>query len=287
MARGFALQLLTLTLFAAVAAAQPTPGDAERRQLMEQKIRLVESLLAAPAARGTDAAGETAAALPSAGSALTDARAALAAGRLDDAGLALDAALRTAIKAAGKPARQREAQSGGALQAAFPALAEQVATYRAALEDMARQGSAAALAVVGRISGLQADGSRLATAGRWHEANRKMTEAYRDAIESLSTLRAGQTVTLSLAFAAPQEEYEYDSKRFQSTSLLVTMMLDDGRAAGDRHALIDGCLRDGRALRARAADLARDGNHKEAVSMLENAVGQLNRALQLMGVAVF
>jgi cellobiose-specific phosphotransferase system component IIA len=133
-----------------------------------------------------------------------------------------------------------------------------------------------------------ADESRkLDAAGRMGDANKKMAEAYKLQVEEISRLRAGQEVVMSLKFATPADEYAYEQKRFHSNEILVGMMIGEGRAEGDKRRLVDGFLTEAGRLKAGAIEQSINGNFKEAVSLMEKAVAQLNRALQTMGVPVF
>lgn len=289
MARQRIFHLMALALcspFVLAQAPSPDDADAQRRRLIEQKIRLVESLMAVPAAAAT--AGREGEVPPwqAMGKIFLDrVRAALAANRIDDANVTLDDALRNAAKPSNRPTARNDAQDGQ--QSAVAGLTEQVATYRAALEDLARQGNGEARASVARIAAAQAEAARLVDAGQWTPAGRLLGETYRQAIGDLSRLRAGQTVTLGLHFETPQAEYEYELKRFDSSRILVAMMIDEGRAAGERRNLVDGYLREGMEMQSAAAHLAHGGNLKGAISTMEKAVGQMNRALQSMGVPAF
>lgn len=285
------VRLLALALMTTAALAQ-TPGVADpeqRRRLIEQKLRLVESLINSPAAQnsayGRDA--ETPAHVLDGKRLVDRARAALVANQLDEAGSAVDEALRSAGKASARLSAQPGALSTSAQRATYTGLAEQVATYRSALDDMARQGNGEARSLVARIEASRVEADRLAAGGRLGDANRKLGDAYRLAVEALSRLRAGQTVTMSLAFETPAEEYAYERKRFQSSEMLVAMMIDEGRAEGERRNLVDGFLREGRRLDAQAAERANLGDHRAAVTDMEKAATQMNRALQTMGVPVF
>lgn len=266
--------LLPVLFACAAAHAQPGAEADPRGRLMAQKLRLVESLVESPA---PDAAGAEGRQL------LKRAREALAANRHEEAGRALDAALRNAVKTAARPG----ARSAGAEQAIYAGLLEQVATYRAALQDIDGPAAGEARSATARIDGLRKEAAALADGRRPGDANRKLGEAYRHAIETLSRLRKGQTVVLSLDFATPAEEYDYESRRFHSSELLVGMMLAEGRADGERRALVDGFLREGRRLRGVAATHADRGDHRGAIPTMEQAAAELNRALQAMGVPVF
>ena len=65
------------------------------------------------------------------------------------------------------------------------------------------------------------------------------------------------------------------------------MMIAEGRADGQKRNLVDDLVTEGNKLKSRADDEATAQRHKEAVGLMEKAVGQLNRALQSMGIPVF
>jgi len=278
-----------LPILLACAAVNALAADADPRgRLMAQKLRLVESLIDSPAQHSASArdAGTTPAVVLEGRQLLQRAREALAANRYEEAGLALDAALRNAAKVTARLS-QPGSLSASAQQAIYAGLLEQVATYRAALQDVGGPAAGEARAATGRIDALREEAAALADSRRPDEAGRKLAEAYRHAVETLSRLRAGQTVVLGLDFATPAEEYAYERRRFDSSELLVGMMLDEGRADGDRRTLVDAFLREGRRLRGVAAARADSGDPRGAIAAMEQAAAELNRALQAMGVPVF
>jgi hypothetical protein len=65
------------------------------------------------------------------------------------------------------------------------------------------------------------------------------------------------------------------------------MMIGEGRAEGERRTLVDGFLGAAVRLRDEARGAADGKDYKQAVTGMEKANGQLNRALQAMGVPVF
>ena len=272
---------LPLLLTALVAAAQE-----DRRRLVEQKMRLVEMLVDTQAAKSaTGGAPQTRERLERGRAALAEARQALAENQLAEATRVLDEALR-ASSTAPQPATNLSAD---AQRQAYQNLVEQVATYRASIEELAthpRRGDAARL-LLGRLDAIAAEARRQAVAGDLERASRLLGEAYQLAIGELARLRAGEEVVLSLKFASPADEYAYETRRYQSNQMLVRMMLDDGKAEGGKRALVDGFLAESDRLQREAANLADSGRHGDAVRRMETAAGQINRALQVMGVPVF
>ena len=281
--------LLWLCITLAVpAAAQTAPDPEQQRRLAEQKLKLVEMLVNAPAAKAAAASkdAETAGLIERGRSLLGNAREALAAQRYPEAGTALDEALRSVAKA---NSRNAGGLSDSVQKQRLQDMSDQVATYRGSLVEILKnpKTGAEAQAALNRVDALADEAKRLATAGRLGDANKKMAESYKLAVEEISRLRAGEVVTMSLKFNSPAEEYAYEQKRFQSNEILVSMMIADGRADGDKRRMVDGFVQEAGKLKADAISQAINNNHKEAVAAMEKAFIQLNRALQTMGVPAF
>jgi hypothetical protein len=270
------------------AAAQTAPDPDQQRRLAEQKLKLVEMLVNSPAAQASAASkdAETASLIERGRSLLKNAREALAAQRPADAAQALDEALRSVAKA---NSRNSGGLSDSVQKQRLQDMGEQVATYRGSLVDLTKNPKvgAAAQAALQRVDTLAEEARRLAAAGRLGDANKKMAESYKTAVEEISRLRAGEVVTMSLKFDSPIEEYVYEQKRFQSNEILVGMMIAEGRAEGDKRRMVDGFIQEAGRLKASAIDYAISNNHTEAVAAMEKAFVQLNRALQAMGVPAF
>lgn len=269
-------------------AAQIAPDLEQQRRLAEQKLKLVEMLLNSPAAQAASAGqdADAAAQIERGRTLLKQAKASLTGQQFPEAARLLDEVLRSVSKAGNR--------SAGSLPESvqkerFKDMSEQVATYRGSLADMSKDSRVAAAvpALLQRVDALADEGRKLAVAGRMGDANRKMADAYKLAVEEISRLRAGHEVVMSLKFASPVEEYAYEQKRFHSNEILVSMMVAEGKAEGDKRRMVDGFLQEAGKLKDQAAQLAQANSHKDAVAAMENAVIHLNRALQSMGVPVF
>ena len=275
-------------LLATPAVAQTAPDPEHQRRLAEQKLKLVEMLVNAPAAKAAAASkdAETAGLIERGRGLLGNAREALAAQRYPEAGTALDEALRSVSKA---NSRNAGGLSDSVQKQRLQDMSEQVATYRGSLLEIVKnpKNGAEAQLALDRVDALADEAKRLAAAGRLGDANKKMAESYKLAVEEISRLRAGEVVTMSLKFNSPAEEYAYEQKRFQSNEILVNMMIADGRADGDKRRMVDGFVQEAGKLKSDAISQAINNNHKEAVAAMEKAFTQLNRALQTMGVPAF
>lgn len=289
---GARLAALVLAL-SGLALAWPAFGQATgedmKRRLVEQKIKLLETLLDSPAARnaafGREA--ETTLLIEKGTRAVDTARKALAEQRLDEATTALNEGMKSVSAVTRKS--QGASLSESAQRKTYDDQSEQVATYRAAVDDLTRdpKSADAARALLVRIDTLSAEARQLAGGGRLGEANRKLAEAYKLATEELARLRQGQEVVMSLKFDTPADEYAYEAKRYGSNEIMVDMMVNDGKADGDRRRLVDKYMDEGRRLKREAESRAGAAQHREALSAMEKANDQMKRALQVMGVPVF
>lgn len=285
-----AAAVLAIFLLAGAASAQSPQSDEQRRRLIEQKLRLVDMLVNSPAAKssayGRDA--DTPRLVERGQALLAEARAALQENRLDDAAEALDQALKSASSAS-----RRMSSEGGlpdsALRKQLSDMTEQVRTYRAAIVDVTKDPKLAADArdVLARVDAHSAEADKLTAAGRLGEANKRMAEAYKLAVQELSRLREGQEVVLTLNFDTPADEYAYEQKRFGSSETMIDMMVGEGRAEGPKRQLVDRFVGEARRLKGEAEVQADAGKYADAIGLMEEATKQLNRALQSMGIPVF
>jgi hypothetical protein len=286
----FALALaLPVTIASAQSLSEPSPE--QQRRLIEQKISLVQTLLASPAAKSAESSDDAEARnlMESARQAFERGKAALTQNRLNDAGTSADEALKSVS------ALSRRVGSGG------PALVEsaqkkniedlqaQLAAYRESLVDLTREPKTArdAQKLVATIDEAREEARRLAESRRLADAARKLGDAYRATVEGLSRLRNGQQVVLSLNFATPADEFSYEQRRYASSETMVDMMVREGRAEGGRRGALDEFLSQGRKLRNEAEQHARTGNFKEAIAVMEKANVQMTRALQALGLQAY
>ena len=283
--------LWTLLAGSALAQSPASADDEQKRRLIEQKIRLIESMVNSPAARAAAESGDPeAATLVERGrDAAQAAKAALAGGRLAEASRAADEALKSAASAS----RRLSSRSGGLSESAhrqnFRDLRDQIVAYRASVEELTgdERLGLRARELLAHIDSQTGESATLADAGRWGDANRKLAAAYRDTVRGVASLRAGQEIVLSLKFETPADELAYEQRRFRSSEIMVDRLIDEGRASGDRRKLVDAFVGAGRKLKEEADSLAHSGSHREAVALMERANTQLNRALQVMGVPIF
>lgn len=167
-------------------------------------------------------------------------------------------------------------------------ITDEVKMYRPALQSLSgdpRTGRDARESLQ-RIDALLAESARLAAQTRLDDAVKKGEAAKRLAIQAMVTLKAGETVTHSLKFDTPKDEYDYELRRFESNEMLIGMHLHEATDAAVRQR-IGSELDAARSLRQAAAGNAKAGRHADAVQEMERAYSHLNRALQSLGIPVF
>jgi len=283
---------LVISLISPCLAQSPgTNGNEQKSKLIEQKIRLIEMLVNSPAAKSV-AAGkdpESLAMIESGRKALQDAKQAYADSRFDDASKLLDTSLKSASSASRKMSTGGTGLSESAQLKSLADMSDQVATYRAGVVDLTRDPKLGAEAanLLTRVDALTAESKQLADGGRLGDANKKLASAYKMLVEDLTKLRDGQEVVMSLKFETPADEYAYEQKRFGSSLVMIDIMIDEGRAEGQKRKLVDNFVAEGNQLKVKAEVEASSQRHKDAIDLMEKATKQLNRALQSMGIPIF
>lgn len=283
----------SLAMAFAIIAICTSPASAETNQklvLAQQKAKLVEVLINAPAMRAaedgknaevTDLIAQSRNLLAQAGSAITLTRAEEAIEQLDEAlrNLSKASSQLTSDKPGGSSTQKRQ----------FDEHASQIESYRRTLQDMTNtpQTATPARQLIIRIDSKVAEGRKLFDSGQHEEANKRMAATYKLAVEEISRLRDGQEVVMRLHFNSPREEFDYEQKRFYSNEILVGMMIREGRATGEARKQVDSYVQEANAIKAGAASRGNAGDYAAAVKDMEKANLQLNRALQTMGVPVF
>jgi cytochrome c556 len=271
----------------AAVVAQPKPAD--RQALVAQKARLVEQLLGSAKVQAAQASGDAAvqAALERARSLLRDAA-------QDSDTAQAELRVNEALRLTSQVTRPQDNARAAAAAAAAPGAAtrqselrEQVTEYRRAIVSAVQARGAAAGNAGSTLASLDshlAEAQRHQDSGRSAEATVALEQAYRVAVETLSALRAGETVAIELKFNTPADEYAYELKRYQGHETLLTQTLAEQPLPGAARSAVNQRADEARALQARAADSAARGDHAGGVKLLEDAVKQLFRALQAAGM---
>lgn len=264
-------------------AQDRAPGEgaptAERPPVLTQKLRLLQQLLASPRAQAAAARdAQAAAGLQRARELLAEAAqggdAAEAETRVNEALRLTTHATRALAPAPVPLAAARQAE-----------MREQITEYRRAIVVAAKaRGQAEPAEALARLDAQVVDAERHTAASQPQEAAQALEAAYRIAVDTLSTLRAGETVSIELKFHTPADEYAYELKRYHGHVELLNNTLAERRPGGVARDQAEQRAGEARALQASAAEHAARGEHATGVKQLEEAVRLLFRALQAAGM---
>jgi hypothetical protein len=262
----------------------------ERRQLAEQKLKLLEAYMRAPSLAKVAESGNVEAEnlLVQARQRLDVIRAALAADELANASRFLDEALRDVSTAAALVAKSSPPRSEHQQRERYGKLQAQIRSFLASVDEALQENrsSQAVAAAADRLNRLTARAERAAAAGRYGDANKLLAEAYQIAVTVVAELRHGETVVSALTFDTPADEFDYERNRNGSYEMLVDLMLAERESNRDLRGLAGRAVAESRRLRAEAAALAESGDYPVAIRTMEAATRHLVRVLQAGGLPV-
>jgi len=272
-------------------AAQPAATSvvpAPDRTQLERKLESVTALTEkSSAAKQIDASGSAAARerREQARALRAQAAAALQAGDLAAAGRLLDEAARAMFDAVRLSAPDQVTRAKK--RADFDARMESVQVL---LEAQRRIGSekqtADAAQTSRRIEAQVQEAKRLADAGDLDAARAILDQAYLTAKSAIGGMREGDTLVRTLTFASKEEEYRYELDRNDTHQMLIKVLLDEKREAGNVDKMVrafqDKAVQLRREAEARAARKDFDG----AVRLLEQSTAELVRAIRGAGVYI-
>jgi tetratricopeptide (TPR) repeat protein len=281
------LAAVGLAMLGPPAALAQTADAAPSRAVVEQKAKMLESILNAPKTAQIASSGdaEAAALVAQARKGYQEARDAMAAGDLAKAGALLDLAIKASSSASSRAARVGQ---DDALRARNRQMLEELNSYSASLtQAVLEKGSAEGTAAVQRIERLVADAAQLTAAGRHSDAGQLISEALNLSLTTVSALRAGQTVVLSLKFDTPADEYAYEQKRHASNLMLVEVLVRDGKVEEGRRKMLDRFVEESTTLKSQADQQAKAGDYPAAIKSMEKANDRLLTGLRASGLASF
>lgn len=207
-------------------------------------------------------------------------------GKLDESNMLVGSAKKALFEAArlsgsGEGRKDKEKKSYEAMKRSMHAL----------LEAMERIGSEKGnkkqveqLAEKTRNQIKQAD--HYASAGKYKEGIALLGKAVQGIDNKINELRSGDTLTRSLSFATPKEEYQYELERNDTHLMLVNVYLAENPAEGEARSKIDQHLDGARVFRKKAEDMASAGKYQDAVREMESSTVNIIRAIRAMGVYI-
>ena len=281
---------LMLVLSLSASAQQAPAHPVEDKVQLERRLASVATLIeTSSAARQIEASADPAAraARDAARAARQRAAEAWAQGRYAEASGLLDQAAKLMFDGVHRAAPEQV--NGAKLQRDFDTRMDTVkalltAQKRISVEKgLGAKGAAASAAMEQQVRAAAA----LAAGGQLAQGRIVLEQAYLATRLSIEGMRNGATLVRSLQFASKEEEYRYEVDRNDTHKMLVTLLLAEKRAA---NAGLDGMVQkylDQAALLRRAADAsAAAKDYEGAIRQLEDATGQLVRAIRGAGVYI-
>jgi len=278
-----------------VETAAPGPGGdrfgaTSADHLVGQKLQLLEIYLASTtgARFANNSEPQIEGLIASARENLAAALQAVAAGDSALAAASADLGIRNMAKASSLAGRRQAAEVD---RQRLEVLRRQIHGYLATLKGMLEEPSLQAShgAVLRQIEALLQRSEVLAKAEAYEDADVLLKEAYPMTLKAVADLHQGKTLVARLEFAGPEDEFDYESKRYVSYEMLAALALNYqgqtdrivNRIAAERY------LNQGRLLRARAEKDASQGHHEAAIETMEQATQHLIDALRASGVEGF
>ena len=193
------------------------------------------------------------------------------------------AEMMSAVRLAGRPPAMDDKKRRD-----FAARAERLAALLDALGRIGAEKGAEVMAagVAGDVDVLVTRADALEREGRLDEARRSLDAAYEMAKGAIEELRGGDTLVRNLAFASKEEEYAYELDRNDTHRMLITVLVQEKRAAAGVDRMVSDYVERAEALRAEAERQAGAGDFAAGVATLEQSTRELVRAIRSAGIYI-
>jgi len=220
---------------------------------------------------------------------LSDARAAFDRGQLQDAWTNVEKALAAAAQA-GKTGNAAPQVENDDEQRRYAEMLGNVrnfeASYHRNVEKIKQSRGDQAVAPLDqdRLDDLKQRAEELAGKGSFTEANKLLHEAQRLVSGALSKTFAGEMIVYDKTFATPADEYYYEEARYKSYEELIPLAIEQKQPTESTLALMNDFVEKGKALASQAKQQAVKGDHKTAITTMQQATEHIIRALRVAGV---
>lgn len=294
----------TLILIAAAWAATPGYGEApqaaesgavirteEKREVLEHKFTLVFRILyQSPGAARIDASdrAQAKAQLALARERFSGARREIVSENLE----AADGLLSEALRMFGLAAREvpNPAQEQDARRVRFTRMLDEIQAFQGSQFLSARRQSHGGKTIrnpgMEQARDLIREAQRLADTERFAEALGVLEKARDVIVSEAGALLASQTLVYDLNFASPEDEFEYESARYDSHADLIEIAVAKYRPEPEAVRDIGELVEKSRRVRSLARELAVHGDYPTGIKTLQDATRLLQRALERAGLAL-
>lgn len=121
---------------------------------------------------------------------------------------------------------------------------------------------------------------------RLDDARAVLDDSYVAVKTALEHLRGGKTLVRTLSFASAEEEYVYELDRNDSHKILVKVLLEEKMQDAGIREMVERYVRDAASIREKGERRASEGNHAEAIALLEASTAELIKAIRSAGIYV-
>lgn len=146
--------------------------------------------------------------------------------------------------------------------------------------------SPATLADLERVRGLVGQAQTFAATGRYREAGDLLKTAHAMVVSALNKLPASTAVPYEFKFETAAEEFDYEVARYHSYEELAPIAYAELKPGEASINLSERYVKESHATLDAAKKQASTGDYSTAISTLQNAIKQLQTALQAVGVIV-
>ena len=123
------------------------------------------------------------------------------------------------------------------------------------------------------------------SAGQYRDGTELLGKAMHEIDAAIREMRSGDTLTRSLFFATPKEEYQYELDRNDTHMMLVKVYLAESADESVR-AKIEKQMDDAREFREKAEEMASKDRYQDAIREMEGSTVNIVRAIRAMGVYI-
>jgi hypothetical protein len=135
-----------------------------------------------------------------------------------------------------------------------------------------------------QVATLMNDAQNLAKQNDYVNANKKLESAQHIITSAIQKMLNSQTIVYDLNFESPQEEYEYELKRFGGYEELIPIAVEQKNPNEGTKNLMASFVEKGQKMRNIAIDTAKAGDYPRAIAMMQDATKEIRRALRMVGV---
>ncbi len=137
------------------------------------------------------------------------------------------------------------------------------------------------------IGAMISDAQKSAKKNDYKRAGKLVKQAERIVTKALNDMYAGQTaVVYDLNFETPQEEFDYEVKRYLGYEELIPVAIEVKKPKESSIKLMQTYVDKGRFFKEKAEESAKAGRWDEALVVIKDATNEVRRGLRLLGVSM-